>query len=607
MHTRSHRIGTYGAVLAVLLSGAADGWGQASPFRGLWVGAVELHAVNEVTVPLDAANVPIAPDPARPTPTYDRADLRIILHVNGAGQVNLLKDVAILNRSAEGGLFAETGLAERESDLALVTDPRLYAEFPPQPAYRIASAVFDFGDAPATDVLDALVEAAAQAAAAFVDDDTLSLETSEERIEARNQAAALMAPDLAEIIEHADVAEAFGQFLLSFNAGALNAIAADPADPIVDGFLADAEALRDRSVYGDTRALEMVQAVVAAVEAAPEEQRQTAAHRTASSFADVSNLYQRFVSGKTFGDMIRAAADAGAVAAKEPGATAATIEAVMRGTPEAVKAMTEALQAKVHLYNDTRSSDAIDAVLAAMAAEAHVQAAQSPAFIKAAAESAGWTALTDVVARYPLPVMAPTIDYNEFVKSAAFQGAAAVAASAAAEAAIDERVADPLYTVQSLYNAAKVGAVNALRNVYGAAARTMRTELPLAGTLAPGSGDARMNHELAHPSDLGPAGLEGRIYLPAHHPTNPFRHRRHPDHTAGINIERLIRFDFDGVAGSPLEAAGYGVDRISGTYREEIFGLHKPLGPDPGAPIGLRTEGRFELRRISLIDTLNTR
>jgi len=98
------------------------------------------------------------------------------------------------------------------------------------------------------------------------------------------------------------------------------------------------------------------------------------------------------------------------------------------------------------------------------------------------------------------------------------------------------------------------------------------------------------------------------LYLPANHPTNPFRHRRHPDHTTGINITRVIRFDFDATEGGALESAGYGVNVIRGTYREEIFGLHKPLGPNPDTqPIGLKTEGRFELNRISVIDTLNAR
>jgi hypothetical protein len=47
------------------------------------------------------------------------------------------------------------------------------------------------------------------------------------------------------------------------------------------------------------------------------------------------------------------------------------------------------------------------------------------------------------------------------------------------------------------------------------------------------------------------------------------------------------------------------VDEISGTYAEEIFGLHKPLGPSKN--IGLKVAGSFKLHRISLIDALNGR
>ena len=47
------------------------------------------------------------------------------------------------------------------------------------------------------------------------------------------------------------------------------------------------------------------------------------------------------------------------------------------------------------------------------------------------------------------------------------------------------------------------------------------------------------------------------------------------------------------------------MDRISGVYSEEIFGLHKPLGPSRN--IGLKVSGTFQLYRISLIDTLNGR
>ncbi|NLF23318.1 MAG: hypothetical protein GX590_09160, partial [Lentisphaerae bacterium] len=146
------------ALTAVLFASSAGA--QPHPLRGLWVGSAKLLTVNEVAVPLDEHNIPVAPDPRVPTATHDAADIRLIIHVNGTGQAVLLKDVAILNR-ASGAAAAAAG------DLALVTDPRLYPEFPPQPAKRFASAVFDFGDAQATAALDAIVEDAAARAAAF--------------------------------------------------------------------------------------------------------------------------------------------------------------------------------------------------------------------------------------------------------------------------------------------------------------------------------------------------------------------------------------------------------------------------------------------------------
>lgn len=583
------------------------GQAQTSPFRGLWVGTASLDAVNEVSVPLDASNVPIAPDPEVPTPTYDRAELRLLIHVNGAGQASLLKDVAILNR-VYGQRTNNVALAADENDLALVTDPRLYSEYPVQPAMRYASAVFDFGDAKATEALDAIVESAATQAAAFTTNAALDVSDQAARVQARNDAIALIQPQLTTIAVNANVAEAFNQFLLQFNTAALAAIIADTSDPVVATLTASAEQLRDQSFYGDTRELDMVQSVVAAVDAAAAADRYKAAHHAASAFADVQNLYQRFVSGSAMADMISAAAVAAGPAAQLPGATAGSIEAALRALPKTVAALTAALQAKVPMYDDTRSTDAANAVLAAMSQAAFDNATLTTLEIQEQSESAGRAALAEAVARYPLPTLTPTGDYNAFVTSNAFTATPATAAYAAADAAIEERATNPLYTPYSLYAAAKLGAIKALASAYGTAARAMRNELPLAGVFAPGSGDPRRISELPQPSDLGPPGLEGHLILPASHPTNPFRHRRHPDHTTGYNIERVIRLDFDGVQGDALEAAGYGVDRITGTYREEIFGLHKPLGPDPvSAPVGLRTEGRFELNRVSLIDTLNTR
>lgn len=597
---------------AVLAAGGLPA--QSSPYSGLWVGAATLNAVNEVAVPLDENNVPVAPDPRVPTPTFDHASLRLLLHVNGAGQVFLLKDVAVLNRAlVDGQENANLGTAS-QGDVALVTDPRLYAEFPPQPALRIAAAAFDFGDARASEALDVLAAQAARDATTFVMQPALQLETQAQRVQARNDALAALTPALAETAARADVAAAFEQFLTEFNTAVLEAIAADPAGPEVTDFTGRAQTLRDRSFYQDTRALEMVAAVVAAVEAArgagPFELAavELAARNTASSFADVENLYQRFIAGGIFADMLSAAAEAAPAAAKAPGATTNGVVTALRALPAAAEAIAEALRIKVQRYDDRRGEQAIDTVLTAIAAAALDNAALPEAGLRLICAEAGRAALAQRVARYPLPAAAPTLDYNAFVQAPAFDAAVAPAASAAVGAAIDKRAGDPLYTEASVYGAALVAATEALRTPYGEAARARRTDLPLAGIFAAGSGDTRLVRDLAQPGDLGAAGVEGRIVLPASHPTNPFRHRRHPDHTTGFKIERVVRFDFDGVAGDAIEAAGYGVDRIAGTYREEIFGLHKPLGPDPvGAPIGLKTEGRFELRRISTIDTLNAR
>jgi len=594
------------AVAATVWLSPSPGFGQASPYRGLWIGSASLNAVNEVAVPLDENNVPIAPNPEVPTPTFDRADLRILIHVNGAGQASLLKDVAILNR-VYGQRTNYVAVIADESDVSLVTDPRIYSVFPPQPAIRYASASFDFGDAKALQALDTIVETAAQQAMMFTTNASLDVSTQGARVTARNNAIALIQPQLQTIADNSDVSEAFNQFILLFDTAAISAIIVDTADPVVATLSNAAVVVRDQSFYGDTRAVDMVNAVVEAVDAALPADRAVAAHHTASSYADVENLYQRFISGSALGDMISAAAVEAAESSQLPGATAASIEDDLRALPEAVVALTQALQAKVQMYNDTRSLDAVNAVLIAMAESAFDNLALSTGEIELLSEEAGRLVLSDMTARYPLPVLTPTIDYNEFAQSSTLDGTPEDAAFAASDAAINERASNPLYTPLSLYTAAKLAAVKALSSAYNTAARVMRTELPLAGEFAPGSGDPSLIGELAQPSDLGPPGLEGTIYLSANHPTNPFRHRRHPDHTTGYNITRIIRLDFDGMQGDALEAAGYGVDRISGTYREEIFGLHKPLGPEPDTnPIGLRTEGRFELNRVSFIDTLNT-
>jgi len=560
--------------------------------------------VNEVSIPSEENIVPVAPNPQVPTPTSDRADIRIIIHVNGAGQASLLKDVAILNREdASTNSLLVSGQAA-ESDVALVTDPRLYSVFPPQPAVRIASAAFDFGDIDATYALDELVNTAAVLAARFATNSSLSVGTNAERVQARNTATAQITPVLNTRADNADVAKAFSDFLLVFNATAVNKIAANPSDPVVNALTTNAIAIRDRSFYRDPRPLDMVNAVVGAVNATTTN-RQSAAHKMASSYADVLNLYQRFISGKVFGEMITAAALKAGTSASTPGATQASVLTAIRGIPESVAAITAALSAKVNAYNDTRSSDAVDAVLAGMASAAVAMTNASATEIASVADTGGRDVLSDMVRRYPLPPRTPGVDYNEFVQSTAFDGAAAIIAAAASRAAIEERANNPLYTFTSLENAARLAAIDAANSLYAQAARAMRTEIPMTGTFAPGSGDPRFVADLTQPTDLGAAGLTATVVLPANHPTNPFRHRRHPDHRIGFDITRKVRLDFDAIGTNSL-AMSYGVNKITGMYREEVFGLHKALGPQPNtSPIGLKTEGRFELNRISLIDSLN--
>ncbi len=598
------KIAARSALLALMVlfifPGLQDAPGQASPYRGLWVGSAALRFVNEVPVPLDENNVPIAPNPAVPTATADQADIRLIVHVNGAGQAYLLKDVAILNREdVSTNSTLATGQAV-ESDLALVTDPRLYSSFPPQPAVRIASAVFDFGDIMATYALDDLVNTAAVMAARYATNSSVQVGSNGERVQAINASSDLIEPVIGVQAANADVATAFNDFLLVFNATAVNAIAADPADPIVASLRTNAIAIRDQSFFRDTRPVAMVSGVVAAVQAASVSNRPAVAHNTASSYADVGNLYQRFIAGQVFGEMLTAAATEAASIALQTNTSSAFILGQIRTLPESVAALTGALSAKVNQYNDTRSTDAVNAVLDAIAAAAALSGVDISSI-----EQAGRNELANQVQRYPLPDHAPTLDYTEFVQSTDYASAAAIIADAAARGAIEERAVDPLYTYQSLEDAARLAALNAARNLYSLAARAMRTELPMTGSFAPGSGDPRFIVELTQPSDLGSPGLTTTVVLPANHPTNPFRHRRHPDHTTGYDITRHVRLDFDDLGTNSL-AMSYGVNQIRGIYREEVLGLHKPLGPDPvNQPIGLKTEGRFELNRISMIDTLN--
>lgn len=625
------------ATLVALWVAAPDSAGAASPYRGLWVGQVTLSYVNEVTIPLDESNIAIAPDPKVPTPTSDQAHIRLILHVNGAGQVSLLKDCAILAREGvappdvgalgmvelkkkPGVLGYSEPLVKRESDFSLVTDDRLYGEFPPQPAIRIASSVFDFGDGKATEAVDAVVNAVVNSVAQSVAGSTQNFRTEAGQRTAKTAAINAGVSSGAAIIQKADAANAFHTFREQYlSSGKVTAIATAPVPTSSQEYIdanTQAIALRDGSFYADRRGVDMLAAIVAAASsAATPEQKTEAAQRAAAAYADLANEYQRFLAGTEFGDMIAGGADAAGTAAVAVGATIGSIRNAVNGQTNVVKARSTALSLDANNpYSDRRSAAAVETVVSNMvsvAASFLGGDAETAEAVESAAETAGQQALENSVDRFAVPQV-PSGDYSGFIASTAYQSSASVAAEASAEAMVLERSVNVLADEELLRRIGLDAATDALRKVgqdaFGGAARVRQTELPLTGAFGPGQGDPRFLYDIRQGklAPLGAAGLEGTLFLAANHVTNPFLHRRHSEHRIGLDIHRRIRLDFDGTETDPLARPGFGVDRITGTYREEIKGLHKPLGP-AGEDVGLRVEGRFQLNRVSLNDALNAR
>lgn len=613
---------------ALIALSAVSTWSAASPYRGLWVGQATLSHVNEVPVPLDDHNVPIAPDPKVATPTADAAQVRLILHVDGAGKVRLLRDVAILSRVGTGTdgtagsvdlkarpdlLTAGASLVGRESDLALVTDERLYGDFPVQVATRIASAVFDFGDGQTTKAVLAVIDAVAASAASSV----LGGQPRETAVSTAQAAG-------DGILASADVAEAFRLFREQYlSRTKVDLIATGNATVLGDAQAAAAALLTGSSFFPDPRGEAMIEAILAAAAGgADDDEKKAAAQVAAAAFADFADEYQRFLAGKGFGDMLVAAASAAGTAAEVPGATAASISLAVDGDAAVRAARAAALSLdSTSDYADTRARSAVDTVIAAIinsAAAALPVAPGAGVAVTLAAETAGRNALEEDVARFAVSVDGPTTDYTIFLDSSLLAAVPGTAAEAAVTAATDGLVSNPFMTLEELTSTARDAATDAVRstapNALTEAALAARRELPLmdhetggwSGGFGPGIGDPRFSYTIKTEelAPLGSPALAGEVFLPASHPTNPFRHFRNPDHRYGYDITRRLRFDFDD--GPPeLEHAGYGVDRITGVYREEVFGLHKPLGP--GKDLGLRVEGRFELNRVALIDALNAR
>ena len=112
-------------------------------------------------------------------------------------------------------------------------------------------------------------------------------------------------------------------------------------------------------------------------------------------------------------------------------------------------------------------------------------------------------------------------------------------------------------------------------------------------------------NELLLQGGVGPAkALTGTVILPRLHPTNPFRHKYHPDHRNinpdnpdyGFEINRKLTIRFDPTDDGLATPGGYGVQRLTGTYEEQVRGLHK-------VPIIAR--GTLQLNRISTVGVLN--
>ena len=533
---------------------------QSNPNSGLWIGEALVSQVSEVSVPLDENNVPRAPDPNVPTAAHDLASLRLIVHVDAFGKARFLKDVAIVKSSR-----VSTDL-ELDQGVALITDPSLYSNYSGQPGQRFAAAAFDFGDQKASLVLDKLMEAAISAAVAKAVDNT--------NVDALKNVAYTNALNAANIIlTRADLNKAFNDYVSS------NITSADLTTKLnASGVFGTPNLPQKDSPYNDSRATEMVASLNAILTGnLTSEQKTKELNNTAASFVDLNNEYNRFIEGGYFSEMILAAA--AKVASEKIADNTKTHENYLTAlsTVNVINdAKEEALKIKItnYGYTDTRGEDAINKVLNDIVSKAVSSNLTTVNSIKNELISEGVRSLAKDVKRYPSPSTTPTSGYNAFIASSEFTGAAVKAAEAASTAVYNERVGSSFPNLVSYSNAAKIAVANELKSAVSAAARANVSELIMDGTV---DGNT----------------LSLTFKLPASHPTNPFRHRRNPDHTTGRDITRILK----------LTKLSIENNKLTGTYDEEIIGLHKLLGPNKD--IGLKVRGSFELNRVSNVATLN--
>ena len=444
--------------------------GAAHPSQGLWVGEVALNQVNEATGAVGDSNTYEFSDPKVPTPTSDTAFLRLIVHVNGAGQASLLKSVAVVD-GAE--------LPDGTRDIVLLTDPALYSQYPGV-AKRIASAFFDFGDQQAVgavrELIDTATEKAVLGAKAGLD-------------QAAVQAA--VGSELANVVSQADVDAAYldrgapatsfltkadGFFtetevetiadkvaeLIDGGTKTVADFAHDPTagkyapfdvDPLLGRFSAAVDAadlLRTGSFYGDTRGTDAIVGVVtAAAEAAAGTPsgdglagRKTNARRAAvgarHNAADLEQGFNRFLSGSTFESLrfvIPPAAAQAALASHANGdseseITTAVKAALLAQGPVGTASQEAATVLAQSLWGDPRAQWAFDDLVngASEAAAASVMVSQIEGIVRGDVESAVEGILGSIRSG-PVFATAPSGDYSDFVTESDYQSAADTAAS----------------------------------------------------------------------------------------------------------------------------------------------------------------------------------
>lgn len=614
------RFFSFGSSLILALGNPAS---ASHPSQGLWVGDVALNAVNEATGAVGNSNTYEFKNPDNTTSTSDTADLRLILHVNGAGQVSLLKSVAIVttNQNTDGS-----------AKILLITDPSLYPQFPGI-AKRIASASFDFGNQSAVNAVQTIIDNATNTAVDF-----LIANPSSTVADIQTQVATTLNPVVSganvslsylnratgktsfitsHFFSEQDVITLANTVALQIHNGtkrlsdfAFNPVvdqdyqpfASDPLSGTFNACVSQAKILKAQSFYADTRGLEAIAGVVYAAASAAhgasagsdinlkQSIARSAAIYARHNAADTVQAYNRFLAGNAFLKMravIPDLATTAAIAAKAANMNKTEIATSVRDSVSqnadvsAAYTAAETLRSE-SLWSDIRSLDAVNSIVAtaAEAAAEQVMNSISGSLLKSKIEEAMLSAALAIPAA-PVFRATPSTDYTGFVSNSNYSLAATTAAkTAATEVAFQYNAG--VRSAKELRFYANRAVTKALTSTREAAAVIPQHEIRLLGNLAPG------------------ATLEGSLHLPALAPTNPFMHRRHPDHTEGFPITRRMVITMDPTV---VGNAGYGVSTISGSYFEEIHGLHKPLGPSQN--IGLRTRGVFTLNRISIVDTLN--